>query len=636
LATDLGRHLRFEPVTARPPTWRYRIGRFLRRHRGRVLAATALVVLGGAGVAGVAWFASLAEEQATMVRARDEAVAHTQGLAREEAAEAGRQRSRAEQLADEVALRAAALERERGELQRLDQLARHEAERAKASADDATAARAELVRERAAVAGLQRDLETAQTELAAAHRRAEDAAAAAAFAESGRGWLQALAAAEQLPSAWSRRGKGVAADPDGTLAQAYARLQALREAPSADPLLASLRPVGAGVAARLGELLAFEALDADAAQDPAWDAAIDAIERADGVVASSDYRGMPRLQRQRGLVPIGCNPRTKLWEFYLPAAATGSALMRAAGVVPRPTIAARGALRLQGGQGVVFVLLPGGKRKLGAQSQAAKAAGYDPAARPEEGPVHEVELAPFFVATHELTRGQWERLGGRLPPRPEVAAGDRSQAELLPIVDVSWLEVQAVLGRHRLSLPTEAQWEYVCRSATETPWWTGRELATLDVAMHLSRLDTKLQRMLCNRCKLTRTVSQGPGDVRCLRCTQPMVEVVGDQRQGLALLTGVGQREPNLFGCFDVHGNAAEWCQDEFVSYRDSKPRPGDGMRSGAGTSSRVVRGGLVGPDDARSSSRAQAAEHLPCARVGVRLVLPLIGGGTATPQSSR
>ena len=48
-----------------------------------------------------------------------------------------------------------------------------------------------------------------------------------------------------------------------------------------------------------------------------WAAARDAIAKADGVVASELYRQHPiALVPQIGLVPIGVNPVTKLWEFY--------------------------------------------------------------------------------------------------------------------------------------------------------------------------------------------------------------------------------------------------------------------------------------------------------------------------------
>jgi hypothetical protein len=48
-----------------------------------------------------------------------------------------------------------------------------------------------------------------------------------------------------------------------------------------------------------------------------WAAAAAAVRRADGVTASARYRGGPSaLPPQTGLVPIGMNPITKLWEFY--------------------------------------------------------------------------------------------------------------------------------------------------------------------------------------------------------------------------------------------------------------------------------------------------------------------------------
>ena len=55
LAEDIERHLRHEPVVARPPSARYRIGRYVRRHRLGVLAASVVVLalVAGALLAGV-------------------------------------------------------------------------------------------------------------------------------------------------------------------------------------------------------------------------------------------------------------------------------------------------------------------------------------------------------------------------------------------------------------------------------------------------------------------------------------------------------------------------------------------------------------------------------------------------------
>ncbi|MDB5297925.1 MAG: hypothetical protein JWO31_3908, partial [Phycisphaerales bacterium] len=58
LAADVGRYLADEPVTARPPTRRYRLRAFARRRRGPLLAAA--VVLGTAGIGGAATAVGLA------------------------------------------------------------------------------------------------------------------------------------------------------------------------------------------------------------------------------------------------------------------------------------------------------------------------------------------------------------------------------------------------------------------------------------------------------------------------------------------------------------------------------------------------------------------------------------------------
>jgi formylglycine-generating enzyme required for sulfatase activity len=54
----------------------------------------------------------------------------------------------------------------------------------------------------------------------------------------------------------------------------------------------------------------------------------------------------------------------------------------------------------------------------------------------------------------------------------------------------------------------------------------------------------------------------------------------------------VGQKEPNAWGLYDMHGNVLEWCADEFRDYPDgdvvdpfTAPQPGD-------LGNRVHRGG--------------------------------------------
>src|SRR5262249_37062386 len=68
LAADLGRHLRHEPVIARPPRLTYRIGKYVSRHRLAVGLAIgiATAILAGATVA--LWQAAVAKQQARLAR----------------------------------------------------------------------------------------------------------------------------------------------------------------------------------------------------------------------------------------------------------------------------------------------------------------------------------------------------------------------------------------------------------------------------------------------------------------------------------------------------------------------------------------------------------------------------------------
>jgi non-specific serine/threonine protein kinase/serine/threonine-protein kinase len=65
LAADIRRHLQHEPVLACPPTLRYRLGSFLRKHRGPAAAAAALllVLMGGVAATTAAYLDARASER---------------------------------------------------------------------------------------------------------------------------------------------------------------------------------------------------------------------------------------------------------------------------------------------------------------------------------------------------------------------------------------------------------------------------------------------------------------------------------------------------------------------------------------------------------------------------------------------
>jgi serine/threonine protein kinase/formylglycine-generating enzyme required for sulfatase activity len=338
------------------------------------------------------------------------------------------------------------------------------------------------------------------------------------------------------------------------------------------------------VQARLREAESVRHLTIDAHRAQ-WDAAIAAV------AAEPLYRGL-RIAPQLGLVPLGPDPESKLWEFvHLGSGAPGKELP------PRDEQTHR--LKPTGDMGVVFVLLPRGTFTMGAQKDDPGEPNFDLQTRVGEQPPHGVALAPFFLGKYEITRAQWLRLSNGDQP---FWYHDRNVHDLDPPIgpshpadSVSWTDADLWLVRNGLCLPTEAQWEYGCRGGTTTPWWTGKDVATLAGAANV--LDQVAGRH------------------------EPQWGVPDPFEDGYTGPSPVGSFAPNPFGLFDVHGNVWEWCQDEFGFYSDAV-RPGDGLNlKGDGTGHRVYRGGsFFHPGvNARSATRNSNAPSSRLIYLGLR-----------------
>ena len=282
----------------------------------------------------------------------------------------------------------------------------------------------------------------------------------------------------------------------------------------------------------------------------AWDTALAALAKVGGPYDGLDLT--PRL----GLVPLGPDPASGFQEFAFPRS----------GVVPRR--AADGALRIDEASALVFVLVPGGTFSMGAQSADPAAPGYDRFARPEEGPVHDVSLDPFWIAKHELTQGQWARLGGGRPSFITTEA-EGGRPDRHPVEGVSWSDCIRLLARFELTLPTEAQWEYAARAGTTGPFLGGGAALELDGAVNLA----------------DRTViDAGLG--------WPQAVGMDWLDDGFIRHAPVGSFGPNAFGLHDVLGNVWEWCLDPPGAYSE-EVEAGTGLRIvDTDPPERIARGG--------------------------------------------
>ncbi len=344
----------------------------------------------------------------------------------------------------------------------------------------------------------------------------------------------------------------------------------------ADPqtgLVKGLSEAGWGIERRLEFARDVEAMTLTGAEAKRrWNQAIDSIGDQE---ASPVYRGL-RIAPQLGLLPLGPDPDTGLWEF---------AHVQSGDVPSRPSSSASsdGELRIDDDTCIVMVLVPGGRFLMGAQNRTPSRPNYDPASVSDEWPVHEIPLAPFFVSKYEMTQGQWQRFTGRNPA--SYQPGFKTNAQLQgfqlanPIEMVTLAQSISMVARLGLQLPTEAQWEYAARAGDDTPWAFGLERETLDGGSNLA--DDAMRR------------KGGPRDWD-----------YEDWDDGYSLHAPAGTYAANAFGLHDIHGNVWEFCRDSFGRYSDPFEE-GTGERL-VKAEEGVARGGSFesSSNDARTASR--------------------------------
>src|SRR5438105_4398663 len=192
-----------------------------------------------------------------------------------------------------------------------------------------------------------------------------------------------------------------------------------------------------------------------------------------------------------------------------------------------------------------MVPIPSGEFSMGSPDK-------EPGRRPDEGPQHKVKISAFWMGQCEVT---WNEFGLFMYPDEERKFKETIQTD--PYIDklsdaVSrptkpYVEMSFGMGRdgypaismtqHAVNkycewlsaktgqfyrLPTEAEWEYACRAGTTTAYSFGDDASKLgDCAWFERNSDAKYQK--------------------------------------------IGRKKPNPWGLYDMHGNVAEWCLDQYT-----------------------------------------------------------------------
>jgi formylglycine-generating enzyme required for sulfatase activity len=243
--------------------------------------------------------------------------------------------------------------------------------------------------------------------------------------------------------------------------------------------------------------------------------------------------------------------------------------------------------------GMKLVSIPAGEFKMGsskspeeiAQLFVSKAEYYK-----DEHPQHAVRLSKgFYMATTEVTQGQWKAVMGTEPWKGQTFAQENADHAASYISWEDATEYCRQLSQKEgkpYRLPTEAEWEYACRGGTTTVYSFGNDAAGLkDYAWFYDN-------------------AYDVGE----RYAHP-----------------VGQKRANAFGLYDMHGNVYEWCSDWYDEdyYGKSPSVDPKGPTSG---SSRVLRGGswYDNAQYCRSADRGRLAPTVRYYGSGFRVVCAL------------
>lgn len=274
---------------------------------------------------------------------------------------------------------------------------------------------------------------------------------------------------------------------------------------------------------------------------------------------------------------------------YDPASRFASASDMLSALIRVREIAARAECGADPAIGLSFVRTEAGSFMMGSPAEEPS--------RDHSEVLHHIVIGHQLLASQTpVTRAAWATVWGEEPPDAATAT--------LPMENVSWYEAlsfcnalsmylgltpcyvieDAGIGWDRAAdgfrLPTEAEWEYLCRAGTSTTYNLGDAEQDLAAASWYER-----------------NCDSGP--------------------------VPVAQKEPNAWGLCDMHGNVWEWCWDWFGPYPETGQVDPEGPATGR---SRVLRGGSWrrSMHHCRSATRYESTPENHGKSLGFRVVRTL------------
>jgi formylglycine-generating enzyme required for sulfatase activity len=226
-----------------------------------------------------------------------------------------------------------------------------------------------------------------------------------------------------------------------------------------------------------------------------------------------------------------------------------------------------------------MVVVPAGEFMMGSPDD-------EPGRRDRDGPLHKVRFGqPFCVGRDAVTCGQfaafvnnknykteggvivWTGTELKFDPNGSWRNPGFRQNDSHPVVCVNWDDAHAYVAwlseatGHIYRLLSEAEWEYVARAGTRTPFWWGSSI----------------------------TPAQANYAGTYVYYVYAGGAAKGEWRGSTA---PIGSFAANPWGLYNVHGNVCEWCEDILHGNYNGAPEDGSAWLRGSDGSRRVVRGG--------------------------------------------
>lgn len=156
--------------------------------------------------------------------------------------------------------------------------------------------------------------------------------------------------------------------------------------------------------------------------------------------------------------------------------------------------------------GVIFIYIPGGTFMMGSNQEEGDN---------DEHPKHKVTVDGFWIGKYEVTQDQYVSIMGI---NPSIEKGKNKPVENVQRSDaISFCDKFSKKNMVIVRLPTEAEWEFACRSGTTTSYYWGNNIDDYYCWHYGNRL----------------------------YYTHP-----------------IGKKKPNAWGLYDMIGNVSELCSD--------------------------------------------------------------------------